>query len=385
MTPKERLLTALKMGKPDHLPATTHHVFDPWLAEYMDGATRDEFFEQLGLDAIRWINPIIPDQSRGEYFADDSTPPDFLEIKKIISSVWNITYESKANEKGLLKNYTISTPGGSLHALLQEADSTTWVLEPLIKEKNDIDILQRYQSQPLCDVAKVNQEYDDFGQRGIIRGFIIPSELYGQPGCWQDFCCLRGTEQAIYDTFDDPEWVHHCLQIILERKLRFARSLKGAKYDLIELGGGDASNTVISPAMFREFVAPYDAQIIETCHQAGQRIAYHTCGGMMLILDDIVAMKPDAMETFTPRDMGGDTDLAEAKKRVGDKVCMIGGFDQGHYLSGVSEEETRKAVQKCFEEAGEGGGYILCPSDHFFDADPKLLKVFADEARRCIY
>jgi len=91
------------------------------------------------------------------------------------------------------------------------------------------------------------------------------------------------------------------------------------------------------------------------------------------------------METFTPRDMGGDTDLAEAKRRIGDKVCMIGGFDQLHFLTKCTPEQTRAEVRRCFKAAGEGGGFILCPSDHFFDADVKLLEAFADEARLCVY
>jgi uroporphyrinogen-III decarboxylase len=91
------------------------------------------------------------------------------------------------------------------------------------------------------------------------------------------------------------------------------------------------------------------------------------------------------METFTPPDMGGDVDLAEAKRRIGDKVCMIGGFDQGQYFSRSTPEETRAAVRKCFEAAGQSGGYILAPSDHFFDSQPELIKAFADEARNCRY
>jgi hypothetical protein len=116
-----------------------------------------------------------------------------------------------------------------------------------------------------------------------------------------------------------------------------------------EFGGGDASTTVISPDIFNEFVAPYDAELIEAAHQAGQRVVYHTCGGMMPILEDIAAMKPDAMETFTPAAMGGDVNLREAKQRIGGKVCMIGGLDQ------------------------------------FFEADTNLLKAFADEALKCTY
>ena len=62
-------------------------------------------------------------------------------------------------------------------------------------------------------------------------------------------------------------------------------------------------------------MAPYDCELIQLAHAAGQRIAYHTCGGMMPILELIAAMEPDAMETFTPKGMGGDVDLAQAKAR----------------------------------------------------------------------
>jgi len=105
----------------------------------------------------------------------------------------------------------------------------------------------------------------------------------------------------------------------------------------------------------------------------------------MPLLERIAAMNPDAMETFTPARMGGDVNLAEAKRRIGDKVCMIGGFDQFHFLQGCSPEGTRAEVQRCFEAAGVGGGYIISPSDHFFDAEPTLIAAFADEARRCAY
>jgi hypothetical protein len=64
---------------------------------------------------------------------------------------------------------------------------------------------------------------------------------------------------------------------------------------------------------------------------------------------------------------------------------MIGGFDQFHYFKGCTPEETRKAVRKCFSDAGEGGGYILSPSDHFFEAEIELLEAYADEARKCVY
>jgi hypothetical protein len=64
---------------------------------------------------------------------------------------------------------------------------------------------------------------------------------------------------------------------------------------------------------------------------------------------------------------------------------MIGGFDQFHHFVGCAPEQTRAEVRRCFEAAGTNGGYILSPSDHFFDADLNLLAAFADEAKHCAY
>lgn len=237
---------------------------------------------------------------------------------------------------------------------------------------------------PLCNVNEVNRIAVEYGSRGIVRGHIACFDGFGQPGCWQDFACLFGIEKLIYSTFDDPEWVHTFLAVLMERKIHFIRSLKGAMYDILELGGGDASTTVISPEIFDEFVAPYDSELIREAHDAEQRIVYHTCGGMMPILENIAGMYPDAMETFTPPDMGGDTRLGEAKKRIGSKVCMIGGFDQFHFFNDCTPEQTRAEVRRCFNEAGGDGGYILSASDHFFQAEPGLIEAYADEASKCL-
>jgi hypothetical protein len=386
MTSKQRLLTALDGRVPDRLPVTTHHLQDYFRETYMDGKSDLEVFEHFGMDPIHWTGPYLPAPAEGAYFDPAQEEPQNPRFsRRIVSDEWRITAEQVPNSRYATTRYTITTPAGELTTVLQGNEYTTWVSEHLIKEKTDIDIIGKYATAPLADVEEVNRQAETFGERGLIRGAICGFDIYGQPGTWQDAAVLFGIEGLIMATFDDPDWVHELLGILYRRKEGYVRSLKGAKYDLLELGGGDASTTVISPKIFREFVAPYDSKLIALAHEAGQRIVYHTCGGMMPILEDIAGMKPDAMETFTPPDMGGDARLAEAKVRIGDQVCMIGGFDQHHYFVDCAEADTRAEVRRCFTAAGAGGGYILSPSDHFFDAEPALLAAFADEARHCSY
>jgi hypothetical protein len=385
MTPKQRLVTALERGVPDCLPATTHHLMEYFRNRYMGGMSNQEVFDHFGLDAITWIAPHRPDASKGEYFDPLQGPPGFLESRRIASNAWRIYSEEVPGYEYKTILYRFVTPKGELHMVLQSNEHTAWIVEHLIKEKRDLDVIASYVTAPKCDVDEVNRLVEEYGERGIVRSHFCCWDVFGQGGTWQDACCLVGTQRLIMETYDDPAWVHELLKLVQSRKKVYTASLAGARYDILELGGGDASTTVISPKIFDAFVAPYDAELIELAHSVGQRVVYHTCGGMMPILEQVASLGPDAMETFTPPDMGGDVDLAEAKRRIGDKICMIGGFDQFHFLTGCTPAQTRAEVRRCFETAGLGGGYILCPSDHFFDADPALIAAYADEAHRCLY
>jgi uroporphyrinogen decarboxylase len=380
VTSKQRMLTALKLGVPDRLPVTTHHVMPYFLNHCLRGIGVQEFFDQFGLDPILWLfsEQNRPNQARGEYY-------DPVLKDHIVSDSWRVECEEMTDQPYAKRKYTVTTPKGALTAATEENEQTAWLTEHLIKSKEDVDVIGEYMTMPVCDVDAVNREAEAFGERGLLRGMFPCFDLFGQPGCWQDAACLMGIENLIMATFDDSSWVHTLLKTLLCRKLNWIRTAEGAHYDILELGGGDASSTVISPQIFDKFVAPYDSELIRAAHEAGLRVVYHTCGGMMPILENIASLRPDAMETFTPPGMGGDSDLGEAKDRIGDKACMIGGFDQLHFFKDCTPEITRAEVRRCFEQAGDGGGFILCPSDHFFDAEPGLIAAFADEARQCTY
>lgn len=364
MTSKERLLAALDGKCPDRLPATTHHIMGYFLRKYMDGCQYLDFFNKMELDPIFWLNAY-------EY------TPEQLEN-------WNIEKKVINDPQYHTVRYFIHTPVKTLTLVVQSNDYTSWQVEPLLKDKNDIEVISRYMPVPTVNRDAVKEAVKAHPDC-LIRGTMACLSPQGQPGCWQELAMMFGIEDLIMETFDDPEWVHEALQMIQRKKLECIESMNDCPFDLIELGGGDASTTVISPAIFEEFVAPYDTALIQNMKKKGQRVVYHTCGGMMPILEQLADMGPNALETFTPADMGGDADLAKAKKRIGNRVCMIGGFDQGHYFTGCTEEDTRRYVRKCFADAGEGGGFILSPSDHFFDADPKLIRAFAEEAAKCRY
>ncbi len=374
MTSRERLLAAMNNEKPDRLPATVHSWMDYFLNRYLNGIDQYSAYTCMGLDMVIY-DSAYRDGIEGAMFWQNK---EMMKTKK-----WQVRKNLiEKQDDSYRYKLEIMTPSKTLTMVLEGNEATTWITENLIKEKEDIYILEKYMPYPEVDIHGVNKIADKIGDRGILRSHVYG---YGQPGCWQDACCFFGTTNMIYATYDDPEWVHEFLSILLKKKLDWVYRLEGARFDLLELGGGDASDTVISPKLFDEFVLPYDRQIVNALHEVALKCVYHTCGGMMKILDQIKATGADGSETLTPPGMGGNARLEIIKEKLGKTMFLQGGFDQLHGFIQCPVETTKKMVFECFEKAGKDGGYVLCPSDHFFDADVANLKAFSDAAKECTY
>jgi uroporphyrinogen-III decarboxylase len=185
--------------------------------------------------------------------------------------------------------------------------------------------------------------------------------------------------------YDQADWMHEFLQILLEKKLQFIESMKGAKFDLVETGGGAASSTVISPKLHEEFCLPYDLRIHDALHGLGFRVTYHTCGGTLGIEEHIVANGCDASETLAPKSVGGNQEPWDFASKIDGRVAMIGGVDQFNVVSEASEDRIRAEVHKLFRTVGSHGGYVCSLSDHFFETPVEKLQAYADAGRECEY
>jgi len=355
------MIKALLRETPDRVPATAHQWQWFHLSTYLNGISDLDAFKRFGLDASLARFPMLP-----------ADTPDWLATSEEL--------DASPGERRF--RITIATPGGTLTKLAGTNAITSWDIDPLVKRHEDIELIDRYMPVPKLDHETLRRDYDILGDDGIMRGFVIGD----QGGCWQQACCLVGTQELIMEATDYPDWVHTLLQILWRKKEQFiAESLPGAAFDLIETGGGAASSTVISPRYYREFCLPYDRKMHDALHAIGHRVVYHTCGGMMPILELIVENGCDAAETLTPPAMGGDARAAELKQRIGDKVALIGGMDQNTYLEIGTRETIFEHVRDLFETYGAGGGYIMSPSDHFFHVSPANLQAYADAAKECRY
>jgi uroporphyrinogen decarboxylase len=360
MTAKERLMLAINGEKPDRLPVSIHQWQDYHLEKYMGGRTDIEAFKMVGLDAqIQYTDNEMPS-----------------------TTLWEDEAEAVDNDSDLtITQHTIHTPEGTLTYKTAGNSKTTWVTEHLIKRDEDIKLIKKYMPVSRLDLERISRTYDEVGDTGILRGFVWGD----QAGCWQHAACLFDISDLIIATYDRPDWVHELLKILLDKKLQFIESMKGAKFDLIETGGGSGSSTVISPKIFREFCLPYDKQMHEALHSLGFMATYHTCGGTLGIEEYIIETGTDVSETLAPVSVGGNQEPWEFKQKVEDRMALIGGLDQFNVLTSGSAETIGEKVTELFDKVGKNGGYVCSASDHFFETPVDNLIAFADAARGCVY
>lgn len=363
MNSRERMLMALAKEKPDRVPATLHQWQPYHLSKYMGGMSDVEAFREVGLDAAITSYGIT----------DES------------DSQWKVSSRRLAQEDGSVRcEYTVETPEGNLDYVHGVNEMTSWVLEPIIKKPEDITLIRKYRKIPTFDRKSFVDKREELGDGGIMRTFI-----WGyQGGCWQDAAEMVGIEPLIMATFDDPDWVHELLGILLDQKLEYIdKNLATLPIDLVETGGGASSNTIISPAIHREYCLPYDRKMHDELHNLGFRVVYHTCGGMTKTLDSILENGCDASETLSPIEIGGDIadkDIEMVREVLGSKKVLIGGIDQLTVLPG-SDETIRGEVFRKFSGYGCNGGYIMSASDHFFNLEPDRLRTYAKAAKECTY
>ncbi len=110
-------------------------------------------------------------------------------------------------------------------------------------------------------------------------------------------------------------------------------------------------------AHFEEFVFPYDSRVYDALHAAGSRFRAHCHGNCMQYLERFHEMGIDSVEPLEPPPYG-DCDLAEAKRRVGDRMLLSGNVASQAFVF-RTPDEVREEVREAIEAAAPGGGFTL--------------------------
>lgn len=162
---------------------------------------------------------------------------------------------------------------------------------------------------------------------------------------------LCDMKQLLLEMVKNPDAVHELLDMVVDFQVEWGVMQA-------EVGAGvaiaDASSSVLSLKHFEEFSFPYIKKIVEKLAKKRIYVTLHICGDTNHILEKMAETGATALSIDCPVDIG------EAKKRVGNKVVLIGNVPQIDVVGDGTPEMVENAVKECIRKAGYGGGYVLC-------------------------
>lgn len=173
---------------------------------------------------------------------------------------------------------------------------------------------------------------------------------------------LRRLDNLLIDFIENPQLAHLVLDIVNDFAVALAKRAVRAGADVVMLGDDYAYNSgpMMSPAMFKKFIQPRLARVVDAIHDEGALCVKHSDGNLWPLLDMIIDTGVDAINPMEP---AAGMDIAEVKRRYGGRVCLIGNIDCGDLLSNGAEDEVVRAVRQTIQLAAPKGGYIMSSSN----------------------
>jgi uroporphyrinogen-III decarboxylase len=124
--------------------------------------------------------------------------------------------------------------------------------------------------------------------------------------------------------------------------------------DGFRIVGGEYASTQLGPEAFDLSMRDPDRKLAEIMHEHGAVCYYHNHGPIMRYLDSLAEIGIDALDPLELPPWG-DCDLAEAKRRVGGKFCLVGPLDDMEVIDKVDGATIEEMAAELIEVAGPDG------------------------------
>jgi uroporphyrinogen-III decarboxylase len=165
---------------------------------------------------------------------------------------------------------------------------------------------------------------------------------------------LRGTEGAAIDMFRDPGKLLAAIDMITERiipRLINDITLSGGHFVAFPLHKGD--DTFMSRKQFEKFYWPSLKKVMDALIEEGISVSLFAEGAYNHRLEYIGDF-PKGWVTWS----FDQTDMANAKKMIGDTCCICGNVPGSIVITGTPKD-VKEYCRRVIEICAPGGGYIL--------------------------
>jgi len=325
MSPRERLLTAMRRQRPDRIPKTLS--FTPALEE--------EFRRRTGSDSPSEYFRLEP---RGVGIGPTRNKRDFSAYLRDVPNLdshdeWGIGYISA----GFYHFWRM------VHPLRDARTPSDVAAYPWP------DVLAPYRWQHIPEQVRA------WHNRGYPVGAGPTCQLFEL--AWY----LRGQEQLLIDFYDDPDIAIAILDTINNVMIEASERLAKIGIDVLMLGDdvGSQRAMIMSPGMWREWIKPRVAAQIRAAKRIKSDILvyYHTDGNVEPIIPDLIEIGLDILNPVQPECM----DPAAVKRRYGDRLAFWGTIGTQTTMPFGTPDEVRRVVRERIEIVGPEG-LLLAPT-----------------------
>ncbi|MCE5260217.1 MAG: uroporphyrinogen decarboxylase [Chloroflexi bacterium] len=191
---------------------------------------------------------------------------------------------------------------------------------------------------------------------------------------------LRGMENLLSDMILNPQFVDALLDTILEYNLKVIDHLLQFDFDCVRFGDdwGQQIGVIMGPKLWRRFIKPRVAAMYARAKQAGKYVMQHSCGAVQELFPDLIDMGLDIFNTFQPEVM----DVAYCKREYGRHLTFYGGISTQQVLPRVGPVELRRIINEMIALIGKDGGYIVAPTHGIpRDVPPENIVAFIETVR----
>jgi hypothetical protein len=396
MNSRERLLTAISGGKPDHVPLLFWcfgFPAPPGLAWQRDEREVAHWYtgrlEYIHTLPERWVLPgddferVLRWRSLGVDDVMEVSPP--WGVHPAVRIRDGLDSPSSAETHPVVwREY--DTPAGTLRHSVRETQEEVgpgWVIQPdhvdLIEDFNipravkhavagpdDLPKLRYLLHDPSTgQLAAYRERMKQVRQFAEREGILVQ----GWSGFGMDLVVwLCGVEFAVLAAMTQPDFFLELLDIVIEfdcRRTEIMLDVGGV--DVVAQRGWYSSTDFWSPRLFKRFLVPGIQRVSAMAHSAGLKFAYTMTMGASAMADHLIAAGVDLL--YYVDAVQDKTDLAEVKERFRGRLALAGGVNSAVTLGSGSRADIRAAVERAMEVLGPDG-FILAPVDALFPDTP---------------
>jgi len=193
-------------------------------------------------------------------------------------------------------------------------------------------------------------------------------------------------EDALIATIQDPARFQALVSYFDAQSVAWAKAqVQLGSMESIHISSPYGGSSFLSRRTFEDLVLPSIRKLAAALKPLPAWSYLHTCGFLSDRLELVAESGVDGIECMDPPPLG-NVDLADAKRRVGERVFLKGNIDSVNVLLRGSDEAVDDAICKCLDAGRPGGAYILSTACSVAPAvPPERVQRMAELAERFGY